>query len=62
MRVGLSAGMIQGGKTGVAQYVLSLIRALLARPDCPDLTLFVLENDAPLFGFVEGRPCQEHET
>jgi hypothetical protein len=62
MRVGLSAGMIQGGKTGVAQYVLSLIRALLARPDCPDLTLFVLENDAPLFGFVEGRPCLEHET
>ena len=59
MRVGLSAGMIQGGKTGVAQYVLSLVRALLARPDCPDLTLFVLENDAPLFDFVERRAILE---
>lgn len=55
LKVGLSTCMIQGGKTGVAQYVLSLVRALLARTDCPELTLYLLPSDAPLFRFVEGR-------
>jgi len=47
--------MIQRGKSGVAQYVFALLRAMLARPDCPELTLFVLEEDQPLFSFVDGR-------
>src|SRR5690242_3107703 len=55
MKVGLSTGMMQGGKTGIAQYLLALVRALLAQPDCPELTIFALENDLPLFQFAQGR-------
>lgn len=55
MRLGFSACGIQGGKTGVAQYIFGLLRALLARHDAPDLTLFVLENDAPFLEFARGK-------
>ena len=54
MKVGLSTLMIQRGRTGVAQYVLALIRALLRRPERLDLTLFVLEQDRPLLAFAAG--------
>jgi glycosyltransferase involved in cell wall biosynthesis len=47
--------MIQGGKTGVAQYVLALLRALVARRDRLHLTLFVLENEAVLFAAFRDR-------
>lgn len=52
MRVGFSTCMIQGGKSGVAQYVFALLRALLQRPDHPELSLFALEADLPLFQFA----------
>jgi len=52
MKIGLSTSVIQGGRSGVGQYVLALVRALLAAPVRPDLTLFVLENDLPLFAFA----------
>ncbi|MCF7765390.1 MAG: glycosyltransferase family 4 protein [Verrucomicrobia bacterium] len=55
MKVGLSAGMIQGGKSGVAQYVFALTRALLVQPNPPDLTLFVFAADVPLFEFAKKR-------
>jgi glycosyltransferase involved in cell wall biosynthesis len=55
MNVGLSTSVVQRGKTGIAQYVFSLTRALLDLPDGPDLTLFVLAEDRPLFAFAEGR-------
>ncbi len=55
MNIGLSTTMIQRGKSGVAQYVFALVRALLAEPGNHRLTLFVLQEDLPLFGFVEGR-------
>lgn len=55
MKVGLSTSVIQRGKTGIAQYVFALTRALLDLPDAPELTLFVLEEDRPLFAFAEGR-------
>jgi glycosyltransferase involved in cell wall biosynthesis len=55
MRIGISAGMIQNGKSGVAQYVLALTRALLNRPEPPALVLFVLEKDEPLFAFARGQ-------
>ncbi len=55
MKVGLSTSVIQRGKTGIAQYVFALTKALLDLPDAPDLTLFVLEEDRPLFAFAEGR-------
>lgn len=52
LQVGLSTCMIQRGRSGVAQYVFALVRALAAREDAPALTLFVLEEDAPLFSQV----------
>lgn len=55
MKVGLSTSVIQGGETGIAQYVLALTRAMLELEDGPELTLFVLEEDLPLFDFVRGR-------
>ncbi len=51
MRVGLTATMIQGGRSGVAQYVFSLVREL-ARSGRVDLTVFALEDDAPHFAFA----------
>ncbi len=51
MKVGLTATMIQGGRSGVAQYVFSLVRELV-RSSKVDLHLFVLENEIPLFDFV----------
>lgn len=54
MKIGLSTSVIQGGRSGVGQYVLSLVRALLQSPMKHELTLFVLKNDLPLFAFAEG--------
>lgn len=55
MRIGLSATMIQRGKSGVAQYVFALLRALLSQEDQHAWHIFVLEDDLPLFDFVKGR-------
>lgn len=55
MNIGISTTMIQRGKSGVAQYVFALVRALLAEPGKHHLMLFVLEDDLPLFAFVEDR-------
>lgn len=55
MRVGLSTSVIQRGKTGIAQYVFALVRALMETEDGPELTLFVLQEDIPLFEFAQGR-------
>src|ERR1051326_1228540 len=52
MRVGISTSVIQRGKTGVAQYVFALLRALLENPSRPELVLFVLAQDLPLFSFA----------
>jgi glycosyltransferase involved in cell wall biosynthesis len=52
MRIGLSTSVIQRGKSGVGQYVLALVRALAARPSHQQFTLFVLEEDIPLFEFA----------
>ncbi len=52
MNVGLSTTMIQRGKSGVAQYVFALVRALLEQPAPLRLHLFVLEEDRPLFAFA----------
>ncbi|HEX3720548.1 MAG TPA: glycosyltransferase family 1 protein [Verrucomicrobiae bacterium] len=54
MNIGVSTLMIQRGQSGVAQYVLALLRAML--PYCEEnghtLNLFVLEKDLPLFDFI----------
>lgn len=54
MRAGLTATMIQGGRSGVAQYVLSLVRELV-RAGQVDLSVFVLEHELPLFDFAKDR-------
>jgi glycosyltransferase involved in cell wall biosynthesis len=48
MRIGISTSVIQRGKTGVAQYVFALLRALLAHPE-HQFVAFVLQEDIPLF-------------
>lgn len=55
MRIGITTSVIQRGKSGVGQYVLALVRALLATADRHEFTLFVLEQDVPLFAFARGR-------
>jgi glycosyltransferase involved in cell wall biosynthesis len=54
MRIGLSTSVIQRGRSGVGQYVLALVRALLAQATQHEFTLFVLEEDLPLFEFARG--------
>jgi len=43
---------MQRGRSGVGQYVLSLVRALLPQASRHEFTLFVLEEDRPLFAFA----------
>lgn len=52
MKVGLTATMIQGGRSGVAQYVFSLVRELLRAGEI-DLHVFVLEDELPLLDFAK---------
>ena len=54
MRIALSTSVIQRGRSGVGQYVLSLVRALIPAAARHEFTLFVLEDDMPLFGFAAG--------
>ena len=55
MKIGFSTSVIQRGKTGVAQYVFALLRALLVHADKHEFNLFVLEEDLPLFDFAQGK-------
>ena len=52
MKIGFSTSVIQRGKTGVAQYVFALLRALLPHARQHQFYLFVLEEDRPLFEFA----------
>lgn len=52
MKIGLSTSVIQRGQSGVGQYVLSLVRALLPAATTHEFTLYVLEADLPLFAFA----------
>ena len=54
MRIGITTSVIQRGQTGIAQYLLALLRELLAQSK-HDYTLFVLEEDQHLFQFASGR-------
>src|SRR5215471_5229942 len=55
MRIGISTSVIQRGRTGIGQYLFALLRALLPRTTEHSFTLFVLEDDLPLFEFVGDR-------
>lgn len=52
MRIGFSTSVIQRGKTGVAQYVFALLRAMRAHASGHEFHLFVLEEDRPLLEFA----------
>lgn len=52
MNIGLSTSVIQRGQSGVAQYVFALVEALARQAAFHELTLFVLEEDVPLFDFA----------
>jgi glycosyltransferase involved in cell wall biosynthesis len=54
MRIGISTPVIQRGRSGVGQYVLALVRAMLPAAERNAFTLFVLEEDVPLFDFAAG--------
>lgn len=53
MKTGFSTSVIQRGKTGVAQYVFALLRAMLPHTGKHRIHLFVLEEDLPLFAFAK---------
>src|SRR6185295_7628680 len=55
MNICLSTSVIQRGRSGVAQYVFALTRALLPYAERHRFTLFALEQDLELFGFVGKR-------
>ncbi len=52
MQIGLTTSVIQRGRSGVGQHVLALVRALLPHAARHEFTLFVLEDDLPLFSFA----------
>src|SRR5437763_1876429 len=52
MRIGFSTSVMQRGRSGVGQYVLALVRAILSQPNQHQFVLFVLEDDLPLFEFA----------
>ncbi len=54
MKVAFSTSVVHRGKTGIAQYVFALTRTLLASAREHQFTLFVLEEDLPLFDFAAG--------
>lgn len=54
MKIALSTSVIQRGRTGIAQYVFALVRALLPYADRHEFSLLVLAEDAPLFDFARG--------
>jgi glycosyltransferase involved in cell wall biosynthesis len=54
VRIALSTSVIQRGRSGVGQYVTSLVRALLPSAARHEFTLLVLEEDVPLFSFASG--------
>jgi glycosyltransferase involved in cell wall biosynthesis len=53
MRIGISTSVIQRGKTGVAQYLFALLKALQPFTTQHRFVLFVLEDDLPLFEFTD---------
>ena len=54
MRIAISTSVMDRGRSGVGQYVLSLVRALLPAAARHEFTLFVLERDLPLLAFAAG--------
>jgi glycosyltransferase involved in cell wall biosynthesis len=54
VKIGISTSVIQRGKTGIAHYLFSLLAEMKTYADEHNFTLLVLEEDAPLFDFLDG--------
>jgi glycosyltransferase involved in cell wall biosynthesis len=52
MRIGISTSVMQRGKSGIAEYVLSLIRIFRGHTGTHEFVLFVLQDDLPLVAFA----------
>ena len=55
MRIAISTSVIQSGKSGVGQYVIALVKALLPFSEQHTIHLLALEEDMSLFNFAAGR-------
>jgi glycosyltransferase involved in cell wall biosynthesis len=55
MKIGLSTSVIQRGKTGVAQYIFSLLRAFADSDAAVRFSLFTFEEDIPFFEKLDDR-------
>jgi glycosyltransferase involved in cell wall biosynthesis len=53
MKIGISTSVIQRGKTGIAHYLFALLDQIRRINEEHEFVLFVLEQDVPLFGFLE---------
>lgn len=53
MRIGLSTSVIQRGRTGIAQHVFALLRAMQTIGASHRFVVFALEEDLPLFDFID---------
>ncbi len=53
MKIGMTTSVIERGQSGIGQYVLALTRELLASRERHQFVFFVLEQDLPLFDFVQ---------
>lgn len=53
MKIAISTPVIQRGRSGVGQYVLSLVRSLLPATTQHEIALYILEADVPLFAFAQ---------
>ncbi|HZV33789.1 MAG TPA: glycosyltransferase family 1 protein [Verrucomicrobiae bacterium] len=53
MNIGISTSVVARGRSGVGQYLFALLRAFLPYTE-NRFTLFVLEEDVPLFEFAAG--------
>jgi glycosyltransferase involved in cell wall biosynthesis len=67
VKIGISTSVIQRGKTGIAHYLFSLLGELKAYTEQHSFTLFVLEEDVPLFDFLDGsmeigRVAEKHRS
>lgn len=52
MRIGITTSVIQRGRTGIAQWLFAMTRALQSYAGDHEFVLFVLEEDLPLFDFA----------
>jgi glycosyltransferase involved in cell wall biosynthesis len=52
LKIAISTSVIQRGRTGIAQYVFALLRALIPHSTRHEIHLLVLEEDQSLFDFA----------